>query len=50
MKSEGWNVTPLSGMRIQRAALFRFTPMTKVRAIKPSAAQNISIVKRAYFW
>ena len=39
-KSEGWNVTPITGIRIQRDALFRLTPIKKVSSMNSSAATN----------
>ena len=46
IKSEGWKVIPMIGIRIQRDALFRFTPITNVSSMKPSARMNSTTVKR----
>ena len=42
----GWKVIPMIGIRIQRDALFRFTPITNVSSMKPSARMNSTTVKR----
>ena len=45
-KSEGWNVTPINGMRIHREALFRLTPTKKVNSMNNSAVTKTNDRKR----